>query len=160
MSFRIGQGWDTHQLVEGYELVLGGEKIPFNKGSKGHSDGDVIFHSLADALLGASSLGDIGKYFPSSEEKWKNKESSYFLSYVYNLIKDNYMIYNVDCTVILQQPHISSYIPNMIENISNILQIEINRISIKATTTDKLGFIGRGEGISASSVVLLGVKKA
>ena len=156
MNYRIGQGFDTHQLELGTPLIIGGVSIPFQKGSKGHSDGDVLFHAIVDALLGAISEGDIGSHFPSNDTRWKDAESKTFLSHAHSLVNSyGYEINNIDSTIILQEPPISSYIPEMKINISKILNVELKNISVKATTTDNLGFIGKGEGISASSIVLL-----
>lgn len=156
MDYRIGQGTDTHQLVEGTPLIIGGVSIPFHKGSKGHSDGDVLLHAIVDALLGAISQGDIGSHFPSNDERWKGANSMIFLKHAYNLMKEmGYEIQNIDGTIILQEPHISQFIPKMIENIETILESDKSQISVKATTTDHLGFIGNGSGISANSIVLI-----
>ena len=156
MSFRIGQGIDTHQLVDGYKLVIGGIPIPFDKGSKGHSDGDVLLHAIVDALLGAISMGDIGQHFPSSDVQWKDAKSSLFLSHVNSLLVNaRYKIQNIDATVTLQKPHISTYIPQMKKNIATILQIDENCVSVKATTSDHLGYCGRGEGILATAIALV-----
>jgi len=156
MSFRIGQGIDTHQLVDGYALVIGGVSIPFEKGSKGHSDGDVLLHAIVDALLGSISLGDIGQHFPSSDDRWKDANSSVFLSHTYSLLNEaRYKIQNIDATVMLQEPHISEYIPKMRTNIATILQMDKGSISVKATTSDHLGYCGRGEGISATAIALV-----
>ena len=156
MSFRIGQGIDTHQLVDGYALVIGGVSIPFEKGSKGYSDGDVLLHAIVDALLGSISLGDIGQHFPSSDDRWKDANSSVFLSHTYSLLnKARYKIQNIDATVMLQEPHISEYIPKMRTNIATILQMDKGSISVKATTSDHLGYCGRGEGISATAIALV-----
>ena len=156
MSFRIGQGIDTHQLVDGYALVIGGVSIPFKKGSKGYSDGDVLLHAIVDALLGSISLGDIGQHFPSSDDRWKDANSSVFLSHTYSLLNEaRYKIQNIDATVMLQEPHISEYIPKMRTNIATILQMDKGSISVKATTSDHLGYCGRGEGISATAIALV-----
>ena len=156
MSFRIGQGVDTHQLVDGYALVIGGVSIPFEKGSKGHSDGDVLLHAIVDALLGSISLGDIGQHFPSSDDRWKDANSSVFLSHTYSLLNEaRYKIQNIDATIILQEPHISEYIPKMRTNIATILQMDKGTVSVKATTSDHLGYCGRGEGISATAIALV-----
>tara|TARA_B110001454_G_scaffold151291_1_gene140615 strand:- start:490 stop:978 length:489 start_codon:yes stop_codon:yes gene_type:complete len=156
MSFRIGQGIDTHQLVDGYALVIGGVSIPFEKGSKGHSDGDVLLHAIVDALLGSISLGDIGQHFPSSDDRWKDANSSVFLSHTYSLLNEaRYKIQNIDATIILQEPHISEYIPKMRTNIATILQMDKGTVSVKATTSDHLGYCGRGEGISATAIALV-----
>ena len=156
MSFRIGQGVDTHQLVDGNALVIGGVSIPFEKGSKGHSDGDVLLHAIVDALLGSISLGDIGQHFPSSDDRWKDANSSVFLSHTYSLLNEaRYKIQNIDATIILQEPHISEYIPKMRTNIATILQMDKGTVSVKATTSDHLGYCGRGEGISATAIALV-----
>jgi len=156
LNYRIGQGTDTHKLEAGAPLILGGVSVPSHKGSKGHSDGDVLLHALVDALLGTLGLGDIGAHFPSSEEKWKDADSSVFLGHAYSLIKEKgYEIQNVDSTILLQEPHISKYVPEMKMNISKILETDMTNISVKATTTDHLGFIGSGTGISANAIVLV-----
>ena len=156
MSFRIGQGVDTHQLVEGYQLIIGGIVVPFEKGSKGHSDGDVLLHAVVDALLGSISMGDIGQHFPSSDNQWKNANSSVFLSHTYSLLtQSGYKIQNIDATVTLQEPHINQYIPKMRANIATILQINQDAVSVKATTSDHLGYCGRSEGISATAIALV-----
>jgi 2-C-methyl-D-erythritol 2,4-cyclodiphosphate synthase len=156
MSFRIGQGVDTHQLVDGYALVIGGVSIPFEKGSKGHSDGDVLLHAIVDALLGSISLGDIGQHFPSSDDRWKDANSSVFLSHTYSLLSEaRYKIQNIDATITLQEPHLGEYIPKMRTNIATILQMEKGSVSVKATTSDHLGYCGRGEGISATAIALV-----
>ncbi|MAJ44967.1 MAG: 2-C-methyl-D-erythritol 2,4-cyclodiphosphate synthase [Candidatus Marinimicrobia bacterium] len=156
MNYRIGQGSDTHQLEVGTPLILGGVSIPFFKGSKGHSDGDVLLHALVDALLGALGLGDIGVHFPSTEKKWKDADSLVFLEHAYSLIKENgYRVQNVDSTILLQEPHISKYIPEMKNNLSKVLETDVSCISVKATTTDYLGFIGNGSGISATAIIMV-----
>lgn len=156
MDYRIGQGADTHQLIEATPLIIGGVSIPFHKGSKGHSDGDVLLHAIVDALLGAISQGDIGSHFPSSDEKWKGANSLIFLKHAFSLVQEKgYKIQNIDGTIILQEPHVSKFIPKMIDNIATILEADKSQISVKATTTDHLGFIGNGSGISANSIVLI-----
>ena len=156
MQNRIGYGIDAHQLEEGTALIIGGVSIPFSKGSKGYSDGDVLFHAVVDALLGSLALGDIGQYFPSDEERWKDANSREFLDHAFILITEKgFSIENIDATIILQDPRLTSHILQMRENISNILSIDLNKISLKATTTDKMGFIGKGEGIAATAVVLI-----
>ena len=156
MPFRIGQGVDTHQLIDGYALIIGGVSIPFNKGSKGHSDGDVLIHAIVDALLGSISLGDIGQHFPSSDNQWKDANSIDFLSHTYSMLNEaKYKIQNIDATVILQEPLISNYISKMQTNIATILHMEKNLVSVKATTSDYLGYCGRGEGISATAIALV-----
>ena len=156
MSFRIGQGVDTHQLVDGYALTIGGVTVPFEKGSKGHSDGDVLLHAIVDALLGSISLGDIGQHFPSCDDQWKDANSSVFLTHTHCLLNDaGYKIQNIDATLTLQEPHISEYIPKMRTNIEAILQMDKGTVSVKATTSDHLGYCGRGEGISATAIALV-----
>ncbi|MBC8256404.1 MAG: 2-C-methyl-D-erythritol 2,4-cyclodiphosphate synthase [Candidatus Marinimicrobia bacterium] len=156
MPTRIGNGYDVHQLEAGTPLIIGGVSIPYPKGSKGHSDGDVLFHAIVDALLGSLALGDIGKHFPSNDPSWKNADSRKFLAHAFTLIKEKgYSIENVDSVIILQKPALASYILEMRNNIAKILSTELNQISIKATTTDNLGFIGKGEGIAATAVVLI-----
>ena len=156
MQYRIGNGIDIHQLEEGTPLIIGGVPISFQKGSKGHSDGDVLFHAIVDAILGSLSLGDIGKYFPSDNSKWKNAESRVFLEYVFKLINEKgYSVENIDATIILQEPIIYPHILQMREKIASILSTDLDQISVKATTTDKLGFIGKGEGLAATASVLI-----
>tara|TARA_Y100000590_G_C15574524_1_gene959898 strand:+ start:634 stop:1128 length:495 start_codon:yes stop_codon:yes gene_type:complete len=156
MVNKIGQGIDFHRLEVGFPLVVGGVSIPFPRGSKGHSDGDVLYHALVDALLGALSLGDIGQLFPSNDNRWKNANSKIFLQHILPMIEQNgYSINNIDATIILQEPHLSPYISKMKINLSKIINISRENISIKATTTDYMGFIGRGEGIAALSLVSL-----
>ena len=157
-KLRIGNGYDMHRLVHGRDLIIGGIKLqhPENLGLDGHSDADVLSHSIMDALLGALSLGDIGKYFPPSEEKWKNADSLFLLSKVIELIRqEGWEINNIDSVVIAERPKLKPYIEAMKNNISNILQIDGNFIGIKATTNEKLGPEGKEEGISCHSVVLL-----
>ena len=156
MKHRIGQGVDAHQFENGSPLIIGGVSIPHTKGSKGHSDGDVLFHSIVDAILGALALGDIGEYFPSDDERWKNADSKIFLKHIQSIIKEKkYAIGNIDTTIILQNPQINPYILEMRNNIANVLSIPVSSISVKATTTDKLGFIGTEDGLAAIAVVLL-----
>ena len=156
MEYRIGSGIDFHQLKEGIPLIIGGVSIPSNKGSKGHSDGDVLIHAIVDAILGSLSLGDIGKHFPSDSPHWKDTDSIIFLEHAYKLMDEKgYSIENVDATIILQTPAISSYILQMRENIATVLSTDLDQISVKATTTDKLGFIGEGEGIAATVSALI-----
>ena len=156
MPFKIGHGVDTHQLESGYDLIIGGVKIPFHKGSKGHSDGDVLYHAIVDALLGATALGDIGNHFPSSDARWKDVNSEKFLSHTFSLVSDKgYTISNIDSTILLQAPQVSPHVQQMKENISQILDISIDFVSVKATTTDHLGYIENGDGLTAHAVVLL-----
>ena len=156
MQYRIGNGIDSHRLEEGVPLVIGGVSIPFPKGSKGHSNGDVLFHAIVDAILGSLSLGDIGKHFPSDNPRWKDADSKLFLEHIYKLMDEKkYSVGNVDATIILQEPVLSPHILLMRENISAVLSVDLEQISVKATTTDKLGFIGKGEGIAATASVLI-----
>jgi 2-C-methyl-D-erythritol 2,4-cyclodiphosphate synthase len=156
MSYRIGFGVDFHQLVSERDLWLGGVKIPHTKGALGHSDADVLLHAICDALLGALCLGDIGIHFPDTSNEFKNIDSKILLQRTYDLIKkEGYAIVNIDCSLCLQEPKIKSYIPQMQETIAQILLIKISDISIKATTTEKLGFVGREEGLMAYATVLL-----
>ena len=161
-KFRIGNGYDIHRLVEGRKLIIGGVilKHPDNLGLDGHSDADVLTHSIMDALLGALSLGDIGKYFPPSDEKWKDANSLFLLSEVYKLIrKEGWEVNNIDSVVVAERPKIKPFIELMKKNISDTLKIDDNLIGIKATTNEKLGPEGREEGISCHSVVLLEKKE-
>lgn len=153
---RIGFGFDVHQLVGGRDLWLGGIRIPHSKGALGHSDADVLLHAICDALLGAAALGDIGFHFPDSDPAWKGTDSKVILSRVLLLILEKgYKIGNIDSTIALQNPRVSPYIRQMRESIAAVLNLPVDKISVKATTTEKLGFEGREEGISATAVVLL-----
>jgi len=153
---RIGQGYDVHRLVEGRDLFLCGEKIEHDLGLLGHSDADVALHALCDALLGAAALGDIGKHFPDTDDKYKGTSSMILLKHVYSLIKDKgYSLVNADVTIIAQKPKLLGYIPKMQANIAEALGVDRDSINVKATTTEKLGFEGRCEGISALAVVLI-----
>lgn len=153
---RIGYGYDVHRLTENRKLVLGGVEIPYEKGLLGHSDADVLLHAITDALLGALALGDIGKHFPDTDEKYRGIDSVILLKETYKLILEKgYEISNADMTISAQKPKLASYIEKMRVNISEALSTDIKNISVKATTTEKLGFEGRGEGISATCVVLL-----
>ena len=153
---RIGHGYDTHPLKEGRALILGGVKIPFQKGLDGHSDADVVIHALCDALLGAVGLGDIGIHFPDSDPLLKNIDSRVLLKQVSNIIKEsNFLVGNVDITILAEEPKLAKHIPIMKKNLADDLNSKISLINIKATTTEGMGFIGRGEGISAHAVVLL-----
>jgi 2-C-methyl-D-erythritol 2,4-cyclodiphosphate synthase len=156
MKIRIGQGVDFHRLEKGLSLWLGGVKIPSEKGCVAHSDGDVLIHAICDALLGAAGLMDIGYYFPDSSAEFKNIDSKILLKRTCTLVKDQgYGIINIDSTVCLENPKISSYIPEMKALLAEIIGKEISEVAIKATTTEKLGFVGREEGIIAIAVVLL-----
>ena len=157
-QFRIGNGYDIHRLVEGRNLIIGGIKLqhPENLGLDGHSDADVLIHSIMDALLGAISLGDIGKFFPPTDEKWKNADSLILLSKVIELIREEgWDVNNIDSVIVAERPKIKPHVEAMKRNISEILHIDENLIGIKATTNEKLGPEGREEGISCHSVVLL-----
>ncbi len=154
--FRIGQGYDVHRLVEGRKLVVCGIDVPYEKGLLGHSDADVALHALMDAMLGALALGDIGKLFPDKDPAYLNADSAKLLAGVAALIGEkDYQVVNADITVIAQAPKFAPFISRMRERVAAVLEIEVDRISIKATTTEKLGFTGRGEGIAAEAVVLL-----
>jgi 2-C-methyl-D-erythritol 2,4-cyclodiphosphate synthase len=155
-SFRTGFGYDVHRFFEGRKLIIGGIEIPFEKGLLGHSDADVLLHAICDAILGALALGDIGKHFPDSDPKYKDAESKKLLNHVFYLMRDfHYEIGNIDCTVLLQRPKLAPYISEMRKIIANILNVTVDQISIKATTTEGLGFVGREEGCAAYSTVLL-----
>ena len=156
MSLRIGSGIDFHQLEEGREFWLGGVRIPFNKGATGHSDADVLLHAVCDALLGALSLGDIGIHFPNTDPAYKNIDSKILLQQTLELVKNqNYHIVNIDSTICLQEPKISAYIPEMRKTIAARLEIPADDVSIKATTTEQMGFVGSGQGIVAYASVLV-----
>lgn len=153
---RIGMGYDVHQLVEGRKLIIGGIEIPHSLGLLGHSDADVLTHAIMDALLGALALGDIGKHFPDTDMKYKDVDSCELLSHVIELIHSKgYRVGNIDSVVALQSPKIGKYIPQMQEKLAKIMEVEADRISIKATTTEQLGFVGRSEGASSYAVCLL-----
>ncbi len=153
---RIGMGYDVHKLVEDRPLILGGVTIPYEKGLLGHSDADVLVHAIMDALLGAASLGDIGKHFPDTDPKYKGADSLELLQQVRELLNEQlYIIENIDATIIAQNPKMATHISKMIENIAKTLQIETHRINIKATTEEGMGFTGSGEGISAQAICLL-----
>ena len=152
--YRIGQGIDFHQLVKNVPLIIGNVTIPFHKGSEGHSDGDVLFHALTDAIFGSIGAGDLGFHFPSTSSKWKDADSAIFLEYAVNMLKDSkYKIINTDSTIILQKPKLSSYIPEIKKKISQIT--DCKNVSVKSTTTDYLGFVGSSKGICAISTVLI-----
>ena len=156
MAYRIGFGVDFHQLVADRELWLGGINIPHTKGALGHSDADVLLHAICDAMLGAACLGDIGVHFPDTSSDFKNIDSKILLKKTYDLIiAQGYRIVNLDSTLCLESPKIKSYVPQMQETIATILSVNISDVSIKATTTEKMGFIGREEGLAAYATVLL-----
>jgi len=153
---RIGQGYDVHQLVTGRPLVLGGVTIDYELGLLGHSDADVLLHAICDALLGAAGLGDIGRHFPDSDPAYKGCDSRMLLRQAHKLIsKEGYLLGNIDATIVCQQPKLAPHIPDMIANIAADCCAPLQQINVKATTTEQLGFCGRGEGIAAYAVVLI-----
>ena len=153
---RIGHGYDVHRLVEGRDLILGGVKIEFELGLLGHSDADVLLHAVSDALLGAAGLGDIGRHFPDTDPKYKGADSRVLLRHVVKLVRENgYSISNVDVTMIAQKPKLKDHIPQMVKNIAADLEIAENRVNVKATTEEKLGFTGTMEGLRCHAVCLL-----
>lgn len=155
-NFRIGHGYDVHKLEEGKKFVIGGINIDHYKGAVGHSDADVVIHVICDALLGALSLGDIGKHFPDTDNKYKGIDSKILLQKVMKLVKEEkYQISNVDVTILLQKPKLRNYIDSMRDTLSNIMEINKSQISVKATTTEGLGFVGREEGVAAHCVCIL-----
>jgi 2-C-methyl-D-erythritol 2,4-cyclodiphosphate synthase len=156
MSFRIGSGVDYHQLVEGRELWIGGVKIPHHLGAKGHSDADVLLHAICDAMLGALALGDIGLHFPDTSEEFRGIDSKLLLRRTFDLVRGKgYQVVNIDSTLCLERPKIKPYVVAMQEAISGILGIGVGDVSVKATTTEKMGFVGREEGLVAYATVLL-----
>ena len=156
MSFRVGFGFDVHQLKVGLDFWLGGIIVPHTKGGLGHSDADVLIHTICDALLGAANLGDIGKHFPDTDPKYKGIDSKILLSSVMKLIREKgYELGNVDSTICLQKPKIGSYIPEMQKVLASCMKVDVDLISIKATTTEKLSFVGREEGVSSYATVLI-----
>ena len=155
-AFRTGLGYDVHQFAEGRKLFIGGVEIPYEKGLLGHSDADVLLHAVCDAMLGALALGDIGMHFPDTDAKYKGADSKVLLGHVYKLILEKgYSLGNLDCMLLLQKPKIAPYVLQMRETIAGILSVDIEDISIKATTNEKMGFIGREEGAAAFATVLL-----
>ncbi len=160
MNLRIGQGYDVHQLGEGHELWIGGILIPADYGSIGHSDGDVLIHAICDAMLGALNLRDIGYHFPDNDPDLKGIDSKILLEKTCQIIqKKGYIINNIDSTVCLQKVKLKNHIPTMISKLSEVLQISEDQVSVKATTTERLGFVGREEGIEAQAIVLLTKKE-
>lgn len=156
MSFRIGVGYDVHRLAEGETLWLGGILVPHSKGTVAHSDGDVLIHAICDALLGALKLRDIGTHFPDNAAEFKNIDSKLLLRRSYDLVQEKgYAIVNIDASISAQQPKLKPFIPEMEKVMADVLAVDIDRVSVKATTTEKLGFEGREEGISVTAVVLL-----
>lgn len=153
---RIGTGYDVHRLTEGRLLILGGVTIPYEKGLLGHSDADVLVHAIMDALLGAAALGDIGKHFPDSDPEYKGISSMKLLAHVRELLEQNgYLVGNIDSTIVAQAPKLASFLPQMTENIAEVLGVDPSQVSVKATTEERLGFTGSGEGIAAQAVCLL-----
>ncbi|WP_059174106.1 2-C-methyl-D-erythritol 2,4-cyclodiphosphate synthase [Bacillus sp. FJAT-27445] len=158
--FRIGQGFDVHQLVEGRPLIIGGITIPYEKGLLGHSDADVLLHTVADACLGAIGEGDIGRHFPDTDEAYKDADSAKLLEHVWAKVKEQgFELCNADCTIIAQKPKMAPYIEEMRARIAELLEADLSQINVKATTTEKLGFTGRGEGIASQVAVLLQKRK-
>lgn len=156
MSFRVGLGYDVHPFQGGRRLMLGGIEIPFEKGLKGHSDADVLLHAITDALLGAAALGDIGTHFPDTDPGLKNVDSTKLLGESYSLVqKEGFMLENLDSTVVAEKPRLSQYIQDIRKHISKTLKCDAEQVSVKATTNEKMGFVGREEGIAAHAVVLL-----
>jgi 2-C-methyl-D-erythritol 2,4-cyclodiphosphate synthase len=155
-AIRIGQGFDVHALVPGRKMIIGGVDIPHDKGLLGHSDADVLLHAITDALLGAAALGDIGRHFPDTDERWQGVDSRVLLRATTGLLAQaGWRVVNVDSTIIAQQPKMATYIPQMVENIAADLMIATGEVNVKAKTTERLGFTGRGEGIAAEAVVLI-----
>lgn len=153
---RVGMGYDVHKLVEGRKLILGGVNVPYEKGLLGHSDADVLTHAIMDALLGAAALGDIGRHFPDTDEKYRGADSIELLRHVKGLLdRENYIISNIDAIVIAQKPKLAAFIPDMAVTISEALGLNTNQVNIKATTEEGLGFTGDGQGISSQAVCLL-----
>ena len=153
---RIGQGFDVHQLVEGRKLIIGGVTIPYDKGLLGHSDADVLLHAICDALLGAAALGDIGRHFADTDVQYQNIDSRVLLREVARMVaNEGFRVGNIDATIIAQAPRMAPHIPQMVANIAADLGVAMNAVNVKATTTEKLGYTGRSEGIAAQAVVLL-----
>lgn len=156
MTVRVGSGYDVHAFVPGRPLILGGVTIPHDLGLSGHSDADVVFHAVVDALLGAAALGDIGSYFPSSDERWKNRPSSVFLEYTRDLLQQQrWEISNIDATIVAERPQLAPHIAAMRAHLAEHLHLTLEQVSVKATTTDGLGFAGRREGIACYAVALI-----
>lgn len=153
---RVGQGYDVHRFKDGGEVILGGVKIPYEQGLEAHSDGDVVLHALSDAILGAAALGDIGKHFPDTDPAFKGADSRVLLRHVYGVVQQKgYKLVNADITIIAQAPKMSPHTAEMCRNIADDLQVDVDCINVKATTTEKLGFEGRKEGIAVQAVVLI-----
>lgn len=153
---RVGQGFDVHQLAEGRDCIIGGVKIPYEKGLLGHSDADVLLHAISDAVLGALALGDIGKHFPDTDPAFKDADSVKLLEHVWKLAKERgYKLGNADATIIAQAPKMAPHIPAMVDVIARALEADASQVNVKATTSERLGFTGRGEGIAAQAAVCL-----
>ena len=156
MEFRVGNGYDVHLLAEGLPLWLGGIRIEHTKGCVAHSDGDVLIHALCDALLGALALGDIGKHFPDTSAEFKGIDSKILLKRTYSMVKERgYKLVNADCTLLLQRPKVAPYINLMRQTLASVMGVEVGRVSVKATTTEGVGFVGREEGVAVYATVLL-----
>lgn len=156
MNIRIGSGFDVHKFAENRELIIGGIKVPWEKGLLGHSDADVLLHAISDALLGAAALGDIGKHFPDTDEKYKDAASTKLLAEVVRLLGEKgWTVHNIDATIIAQKPKMAPYIDDMRKVVAELCAIDVDCIGIKATTTEELGFTGRGEGIAAQAVCII-----
>jgi len=156
MGMRIGQGYDVHQFAANRPLIIGGVRIPYERGLIGHSDADVLLHAISDALLGAIGAGDIGRHFPDTDPKYKDADSKHLLKVVWSMVREKgYQLGNIDAVIIAQAPKMAPHIPEMVAVIAELLECEPDKINIKATTTEKLGFTGRGEGIAAQAVCLL-----
>jgi 2-C-methyl-D-erythritol 2,4-cyclodiphosphate synthase len=156
---RVGFGYDAHRLRQGRDLILGGVKIPHEKGLLGHSDADILSHAVGDAILGALALGDLGRHFPDEDQKYKDISSLKILSQINDLAKkEDARVTNIDSTIVAEEPKLSGYIPKMRENLADALKIDINCVSVKATTTEGMGFAGAGEGMAAYAVVLVDKK--
>ncbi len=154
--FRTGIGYDVHKFAENRKLILGGIEIPFDKGLSGHSDADALMHSITDALLGALALGNIGTFFPDSDEQFKDASSEIFLRHAVKLVKQNgFEIGNIDATVVLEKPKLNPFIPSIRKKLAEIMKTEVSRVSVKATTSEGMGFVGEGEGIKVISIALL-----
>lgn len=157
--FRVGQGYDVHAFAEGRPLILGGIEIPHDRGLLGHSDADVLLHTITDAALGAIGEGDIGRHFPDTDPEWKDADSAKLLSYIWKIVEEKgYVLGNVDATIIAQRPKMAPYIEPMKSRIAELLNADVSQVNVKATTTEKLGFTGREEGIAALATILL-IKK-
>jgi 2-C-methyl-D-erythritol 2,4-cyclodiphosphate synthase len=156
IGIRIGHGYDVHKLVEGRKLILGGVEIPYERGLLGHSDADVLVHAIMDALFGAAAMGDIGRAFPDNDPAYEGIDSMILLSRTREMLEERgWQVGNVDATVIAQRPKLMTYIPEMTRRIAQVLQVEVDQVNVKATTEEKLGFTGRGEGISAHAVTII-----